>query len=334
MNNFLSLVSGRKGEVQTAIALILTVLLSRIQPFDERSFELGVLRIRTFEGIGLVLGVVLLAAGGWMLNIVFQTQRPAGTRNALYFLSYVLFTLSVSDAQNLLAAASLGFVFALSVSSMHQATFQKRPETLVAVSGFLLALLIVFFPPAYPWLLILSLLLVLAEEFSLRMLGVFLVGVLLVPYFWFSYTWLFSKPFLFVGWTGLMPWDGHEFVVSFAPVTWVFGVGVLPVFVGIVITLMNRPSRTRISRSTQRQMGVLLVAGLCLLILAYIGSIPLSPGSQLIFLLPATTYLAARGLERLSNMPYGDLFMWVWMALVCGGAEWLNRWVFSSFLPL
>jgi hypothetical protein len=334
MNNFLSALSGRKGEIPTAVALILTVLLSRIKPLAERSFELGVLRLTTVEGVGLALSVILLAAAGWMYNSVFQTQRPDGTRNALYFLSYVLLSLSLSDAQHLFSTAGIGFLFALSLSSLHQATFQKRPEALVAVSGFLMALLIVFFPLAYPWLLILLLLLVLAEEFSLRMIGVFLVGALLVPYLWFSYTYLFSRPFLFLGWTGMLPWAEHEILGSFAPVSWVLGVGAMPVVAGIAIMLMNRPSRTRISRSTQRQMGVLLVSGICLLILAYSGSIPLRPRPQLVFLLPAMTYFAARGLERLLNARYSDLFLWLWLALVCGGAEWLNRRVFSSFLPL
>jgi hypothetical protein len=132
----------------------------------------------------------------------------------------------------------------------------------------------------------------------------------------------------------MLPWAEHEILGSFAPVSWVLGVGAMPVVAGIAIMLMNRPSRTRISRSTQRQMGVLLVSGICLLILAYSGSIPLRPRPQLVFLLPAMTYFAARGLERLLNARYSDLFLWLWLALVCGGAEWLNRRVFSSFLPL
>jgi len=334
MNHVLSAVSGRKGEIQTIVVFILTVVLNRIQPLAERSFELGVFRLSTHEGVGFALGVILLATAGWMLNNSFQTQRPDGTRNALYFLSYVLLVLSVSDAQHLFSTAAIGFLFVLSLSSLHQATFQKRPETLVAVSGFLMALLIVCFPPAYPWLLISLLLLVLAEEFSLRMIGVFLVGLLLVPYLWFSYAYFFSRPFSFMDWSGLLLRARHEFLGSFADASWVFGVGAVPVVAGVAITLMNRPSRTRISRSTQRQMGVLLVPGICLLILAYGGSIPLSSRPQLLFLLPAMTYFAARGLERISNVLYGELFMWLWLALVCGGADWLNRWVFSSFLPL
>jgi hypothetical protein len=197
-----------------------------------------------------------------------------------------------------------------------------------------MSLLILIFPASYPWLLILFLLLILAEEFSFRMLAVFLVGVLLVPYLWFSHSYLFQQPLIFWGWVGYRPWAEPVSMGSSVFLPWVSGVGVFPVIAGMTSTLMNRQSRTRISRTTQRHMGILLVSGICLLILASTQIIPLNPLSQVLFLLPALSYLSARGIERMAQNPYSELFLWLWMALVCGGAEGLNRWVFSSFLPL
>jgi len=329
----LNLISGRKGEIQTTTALILTIILSQVDPFAERAFQLGVLTFTAWEGVGYAMGVFLLAAGGWMLNQVFQTQRPDSTRNSLYFLAYILLTLSITNARHLFSTAAIGFLFALSISGLHQATFQRRPESLLSMSGFLMAFLIVLYPVAYPWLLILILLLILAEEFSLRMLWVFVVGAVMVPYLWFSYSYLFNKPALFPGWQGVVPWGEPDIVGSFGPISWVMGVGALPVVGGIMSTLVNRPSRTQISRSTQWQMGVLLVSGICLLILAATHVLPVSPQPLVVLMLPPMTYIAARGLERLSPRLYSELFLWVWMALVCGGAKGLNRWVFSAFLP-
>lgn len=334
MKNIVSIVLEKKGEIQTIVAFLLTLLLSQVRPFEERAYQLGVYKFNTFEGVGFACGMVLLAMGGWMLNRVLQTQRPDGTRNSLYFLSYILLTLSITNKHDFFPATVIGFCFALTVTCLHQATFQKRPETLVALSGFFMALLTIMYPAAYPWLFILLLLIILAEEFSFRMLLVFMVGLLMVPYLWMSCSFLFHKPILFVGWVGFQPWAQPEFPLLLDRLPWVIGVGALPVVAGIITTLMNRPSRTRISRSTQRQMGVMLISGICLLILAITRSIPMNPLPQIVFLLPAMTYLSARGLERMSSRFYGELFLWIWVALVCGGAEGLNRWVFSSFLPL
>lgn len=334
MKHFISILTGRKGELQSICALILTVFLSQVSPFEYKTYQVGVIKFTTLEGVGFSLSWFFLAAAGWMLNQTFQSQRPDGTRNALYFLSYMLLCLSITDAEQLFSTSAVGLLFAVCVSCLHQATFQKRPEGLVALSGFLMSLLILIFPASYPWLLILFLLLILAEEFSFRMLAVFLVGVLLVPYLWFSLSYLFQQPLIFWGWVGYRPWAEPVSMGSSVFLPWVSGVGVFPVIAGMTSTLMNRQSRTRISRTTQRHMGILLVSGICLLILASTQIIPLNPLSQVLFLLPALSYLSARGIERMAQNPYSELFLWLWMALVCGGAEGLNRWVFSSFLPL
>jgi len=334
VKNIISTATGRKGEIQTTFALILTILLSEISPFEYKTFQLGVVKLTMIEGLGFTLAWLFLAAGGWLLNHVFQSQRPDGTRNALYYLTYTLLCLSITDAEHLFLTAALGLLFAMCVSSLHQATFQRRPEALVALSGFLMSLLILIFPASYPWLIILFLLLILAEEFSFRMLTVFVVGALLVPYLWFSFSYLYQKPLLFKGWIGFMPWAEPDLMGSSALVSWVTVLGLFPVVVGITATLVKRHSRTRISRSAQRHTGILLVSGMCLFILMFTHVIPLTPLTQIVFLLPSMTYLSARGLERMSHSPYGDLLLWLWVALVCGGAEGLNRWVFSSFLPL
>ncbi len=334
MKHFISILTGRKGELQSICALILTVLLSQVSPFEYKTYQVGVIKFTTLEGVGFSLSWFFLAAAGWMLNQTFQSQRPDGTRNALYFLSYTLLCLSITDAEQLFSTSAVGLLFAVCVSCLHQATFQKRPEGLVALSGFLMSLLILIFPASYPWLLILFLLLILAEEFSFRMLAVFLVGVLLVPYLWFSLSYLFQQPLIFWGWVGYRPWAEPVSMGSSVFLPWVSGLGVFPVIAGMTSTLMNRQSRTRISRTTQRHMGILLVSGICLLILASTQIIPLNPLSQVLFLLPALSYISARGIERMAQNPYSELFLWLWMALVCGGAEGLNRWVFSSFLPL
>ena len=334
MKHFISILTGRKGELQSICALILTVLLSQVSPFEYKTYQVGVIKFTTLEGVGFSLSWFFLAAAGWMLNQTFQSQRPDGTRNALYFLSYMLLCLSITDAEQLFSTSAVGLLFAVCVSCLHQATFQKRPEGLVALSGFLMSLLILIFPASYPWLLILFLLLILAEEFSFRMLAVFLVGVLLVPYLWFSLSYLFQQPLIFWGWVGYRPWAEPVSMGSSVFLPWVSGLGVFPVIAGMTSTLMNRQSRTRISRTTQRHMGILLVSGICLLILASTQIIPLNPLSQVLFLLPALSYISARGIERMAQNPYSELFLWLWMALVCGGAEGLNRWVFSSFLPL
>ena len=90
MKHFISILTGRKGELQSICALILTVLLSQVSPFEYKTYQVGVIKFTTLEGVGFSLSWFFLAAAGWMLNQTFQSQRPDGTRNALYFLSYML----------------------------------------------------------------------------------------------------------------------------------------------------------------------------------------------------------------------------------------------------
>jgi len=317
-----------------AAAFVAHYVMNSLDPQSILSFRAfgGVVSLRHW--VHGSLGILILTATGWLLNGSFQPQRPGGTRNSLYLLCYVLLALTLTRISELPGASLLGFLFALSISALQQATFQKRPEPLLAVAGSLMAFLVVLHPVAYPWLPILLFMVVLVAEFPVRMVFVYGVGVLIVPYLWFSSLFLAGRPGPFQCWEGFVAWTTQSACEISPPDVWLLVVATLPVFWGVLTTLINRPSRTRISRSTQRQMGILLVSGFCLLILAATRRIPCRWEQQVGFMLPALTYFAARGLERVSPGLYPELVLWVWVALVCGAAEGLNLWVFSSFLPL
>lgn len=186
-----------------------------------------------------VFYLLLIILQASRLNVAANNLSLFPKENSLSGMAYILFTALLPEWNNISGSLIINTLLIEMLATFRLLHTSEKPEKLIFNLSICMGLAIMFYPPSIVWALLLFLALAVLCQFKMRLILVWLIGII-VPYYFLA-TYLFLTDKIIQIRTYIPHFDLHPFVMKEKPIVYIlaFGFILLSVIIGILSGQQN-----------------------------------------------------------------------------------------------